>query len=121
MVCGIQKKCPTIIVKLWNYGRNWDRSHKELISKNIKKRQFKIKLKVFNHYGMSCNCCGESIFGFLTIDHVNGKASMNHDKSMKGKKLYIWLIKNNFPRGFQTLCWNCNSGKSNGVCPHKLL
>lgn len=28
-----------------------------------------------------------------------------------------------FPQGYQTLCFNCNSGKAinKGTCPHKLI
>jgi hypothetical protein len=31
------------------------------------------------------------------------------------------LCKNGFPKGFQTLCMNCNWGKyrNGGQCPHK--
>jgi len=104
----------------YHYSRNWDLSHKELISKNKKRDLIRMKKRVFEYYGESCTCCEESVFGFLTIDHIDGKASMNHKSDMKGKKLYSWLIRNNFPKGFQTLCWNCNSGSSNGICPHKL-
>ena len=35
--------------------------------------------------------------------------------------IYSWLIRNNYPEGFQVLCYNCNLGKAhnNGICPHK--
>ena len=38
-----------------------------------------------------------------------------------GTKFYRWLKRNNFPEGFQVLCFNCNCGKeiNKGVCPHK--
>ena len=34
--------------------------------------------------------------------------------------IYIWLKNNNFPEGFQVLCFNCNCGKARnkGICPH---
>ena len=39
----------------------------------------------------------------------------------KSSKFYLWLKRNNFPPGYQVLCWNCNCGRSinNGICPHK--
>lgn len=73
---------------------------------------------VFNHYGYKCACCGESEFYFLSIDHINGGGSQ-HRRDIKGP-LYLWLIRNNFPSGFQTLCYNCNLAKGHhGFCPHK--
>lgn len=41
----------------------------------------------------------------LSIDHIKGGGN-KHLKLIKGN-LYNWLIKNNFPTGFQTLCMNC--------------
>ena len=73
---------------------------------------------VFDHYGHMCKCCGETIRQFLTIDHINNDGA-EHRKSITSD-LYTWLIKNNFPDTFQTLCHNCNTGKhrNGGVCPH---
>jgi len=84
-----------------------------------RKRRAKEKKLVFNHYGRKCVCCGEENEGFLTIDHINGKGT-EHRKNIHNQ-LYYWLVKNNFPEEFQTLCFNCNWGKYNngGICPHK--
>ncbi len=72
-------------------------------------------------YGSHCQCCGEREPLFLTIDHVE-----NNGKKMRlvhgtGASFYRWLIRHNFPKGFQVLCMSCNLGKSRngGVCPHK--
>ena len=43
----------------------------------------------------------------LTIDHIKGGGT-KHRKKIKGEKITVWLKKNNFPKGFQTLCFNCN-------------
>lgn len=73
---------------------------------------------------MSCSCCGEDKIQFLGIDHINGRGN-EHRRKIWGKKaagnIYWWLKKNNFPKGFQVLCHNCNWGKfvNNGICPHK--
>ena len=41
----------------------------------------------------------------------------------KGAPLNQWLITNNFPNGFQILCWNCNFAKGSPAvsfkCPHQ--
>ncbi len=90
---------------------------------NIRKKK-----QVFEKYGGSiCNCCGETEFDFLQLDHVenNGashkrKLSSNGTKSDGSTKLYSWVIENGYPEGFQVLCANCNWGKRiSGICPHK--
>ena len=50
------------------------------------------------------------------IDHINGKGT-EHRKKI-GFNIYPWLVKNNFPEGFQTLCCNCSKGHL-GYCPHE--
>ena len=91
-----------------------DKSHKAKYTR-------KVKAVCFTHYGGKCNCCGESCMEFLTIDHINGGGT-KHRKSLgipTGFPFYIWLIKNNFPEGFQVLCYNCHMAKTYyGYCPH---
>ena len=83
------------------------------------------RLVVLNHYSggtMKCNCCGESIERFLTVDHINNDGAKHRRENPKVKKsIYKWLLQNNFPTGYQILCMNCNFGKqyNNGICPHK--
>ena len=69
--------------------------------------------------GGKCVCCGETEPLFLTIDHV-----MNDGYAMPRasyNRMSRWLIKNDFPDGFQLLCMNCNHGKhrNGGICPHQ--
>ena|SRR3990167_6779901 len=82
----------------------------------------RIKRDVFEHYGMKCACCFNKIEQFLTIDHIEGRKKWNHNHLMKGASLYAWLKRNNYPEGFQLLCWNCNITKGKyGECPHKAI
>ena len=77
-----------------------------------------------------CNCCGENFhIHFLAIDHIPGKYEMDDDPELKklgytskrqSEKLVRWIIKKNFPKGFQILCHNCNQSKGwYGICPHE--
>ena len=91
-----------------------------------------------------CNCCGYTGIEFLTIDHIVPKREMekkfqrmvktiNENVSITSKDIMAgfnanrkadplcqWLITNNFPKGFQILCWNCNFAKGIlGKCPHE--
>ncbi|KKL20144.1 hypothetical protein LCGC14_2458370 [marine sediment metagenome] len=79
-----------------------------------------LKTALINYYGNGeCACCGEKEITFLTIDHIEG-GGCKHLKKI-GYNFYKWLKQNNYPKGYQVLCFNCNRGKhlNNGVCPHK--
>lgn len=93
---------------------------REISNKAKKTYENKCKNLVLDHYGKKCVCCGETNLKFLTIDHINGGGT-KHRKKIKGEKITTWLCKNNFPKGFQVLCFNCNWGKhiNGGICPHK--
>ena len=82
------------------------------------------KRRVLEHYGTSCACCGTT--EHLAIDHVKGDGKRHREEiGATSQALYVWLIKNNFPAGFQTLCTSCNNSKKDGdrcrlihdVCP----
>ena len=105
---------------------------KENENKTIERRNQ--KTAVMAHYSKKlsnsdipcCNCCGENQFLiFLTIDHIKGwrnskETERRGGKRLTGKDLYHYLQKNNFPAGYQVLCMNCNSAKSDDeVCPHQ--
>jgi len=85
------------------------------------------KLVVFRHYCgkyIKCQCCGFDIIHLLTIDHIRGRKQYNHKKNFGGYGLYLWIIKNKFPKHFRVLCFNCNfsAGKNNNIkneCIHK--
>lgn len=101
----------------------WRKNNRERANElsRISKKKYEEKCKklVFEHYGKKCVCCGEECQTFLTIDHINGCGRIHRKKI--GEKINIWLYKNNFPEGFQTLCFNCNWGKhiNGGICPHQ--
>ena len=69
---------------------------------------------VFDHYGWACKCCGST--DWLTIDHVAGDGQEHRAATGcgSGSGMYLWLVKNEFPGGFQTLCWPCNNSKKAG-------
>ena len=100
--------------------------YRKKYDKEIKKRIIDLKLEVMAHYSKVisnsdipvCACCKEKHIEFLTLDHINGRKSMNHKPSLKADKLCRTLKREGFPKGIQVLCWNCNSAKSDkGVCP----
>lgn len=87
-----------------------------------KVRRDENRKSVLERYGGKCVCCGEIELYFLAIDHVEGNGNTHRKEINKyGSGFFEWLIKNNFPEGFQVLCHNCNMGKhlNGGVCPHQ--
>jgi hypothetical protein len=88
---------------------------KQRSSKLAKKR----RRAVITHYGGACACCGQDIFEFLEIDHIDGGGAAHRKKIGQGG-LYRWLITNDYPSGFQVLCSDCNHSKGRyGACPHR--
>lgn len=101
--------------------------NKEKRDKRVKEYQMQAKIDVMNHYSSGankCKCCSVSGLPFLTLDHIEGDGAEKRSSKqhVKGTMLYIWLRKNNYPNGFQVLCYNCNQAKRQSPeCPHRLL
>ena len=103
-----------------------------------KAREANNRLNVLQHYSKllsnsesaCCNCCKESEINFLAIDHIAGKKQMDSEPELiklgyrstfQTNGLIRWILNNNFPKGFQVLCTNCNTAqaypKNNNKCP----
>ena len=77
-------------------------------------KQIELKIKVLTHYGNGkCACvkCGFDDIRALSIDHIGG-GGREHMRNAKIGNMYLWLWKQNFPDGYQTLCMNCQFIKS---------
>jgi len=97
-------------------------ARKECISTCGKRGNARRRKIVLVHYGSRCACCGEDEEGFLTIDHIDGIVPEMAvvGRKLGGVNLYKYLIKYNFPPGYQCLCSNCNMAIGWwGICPHK--
>lgn len=83
----------------------------------------KLREEAIKAYGGKCNCCGENTPVFLTIDHVNNNGAEHRKEVPAGSTFHRWLKSNGYPKDFQILCWNCNSGRhlNGGICPHSEL
>ncbi len=97
--------------RLYNYKHRTDTQNKLLELKNI----------VLTHYGngkLACVICGysDNIYA-LCIDHINGGGT-KHREYLKSGSIYKILQKQKYPKGYQTLCMNCNFIKraENGEC-----
>lgn len=104
---------------------------RDIFNKRGRRHRSSLRLETFSYYcggKPRCQCCGENMLDFLTLDHINNDGA-EHRRSMglingtRGNcttETFRWLKKHNFPDGFQVLCANCNLGKlkNGGTCPH---
>jgi hypothetical protein len=111
----IRRHIPEIHAKILiqhkeHYARNRTRRRKEM-----RKLAATLKLEALTHYGPEgiLRCCWENCTvvdtDMLSLDHVNNDGAKHRRKSgqrLGGEKLYRWVIQENFPDGFQTLCMN---------------
>jgi hypothetical protein len=76
------------------------------------------KRKVFEHYGNECANCWFDDIRALQIDHINDNGAEERKalggQNFSGWKFYKYLIDNDYPDGYQTLCANCNMIKQLG-------
>lgn len=106
-------------------AREWRQKHPER-SKELKLKSYyrhreenlilmrksgqEAKKEVLILYGngkCACAICGESRLACLSIDHIHGNGYEHRKRVGGGSLLYRWLIRNNYPEGFQTLFMNC--------------
>lgn len=104
----------------WEKNTVWRELTAERRKAQDRARYAVVKAQVFAHYGEVCACCGVDEMSFLTIDHMRGNGNA-HRRQINKFTIYSWLIKQGFPKEFQTLCINCNIGryKCGGICPHE--
>lgn len=121
---GVRAYCKVCACKYRNKERSKVASKKyrdkeDLEVRRARKRAWsrKLRLEVLTALGGHCVNCGQTYEGFLTIDHINNDGAA-HRKTVPSNNLYYWLRRNNYPPGFQLLCWNCNCFKGcRGVLP----
>jgi len=108
------------------YDRLWYRTPKGRQSHD--RQAARLKWVALTHYSSTpprCACCGETMFEFLTLDHIDGNGAEHKKEIMKqtgwkGVPLYTWLASHGYSKGFQVLCFNCNAAKGQrSCCPHK--
>lgn len=90
-------------------------AHKGQIKQHNRQSARKIKIEVLTHYSIGmypiCAHCGEEDLDVLCIDHINNDGAKHRQTAGLGINLYAWLKRNNYPKGLQVLCANCNLKK----------
>ncbi len=103
---------------------NQERYHKTPKGRAVMKRAYKryfpkyswaLKASIVAKYSPTNSCmkCGISDIRVLTIDHIKGDGAEQRrlNRIRGGYPTYVWLQKNEFPEGFQVLCYNCQKIK----------
>lgn len=116
-----------------NKDKLQEKGRKKYYHNKQKRRQQrdKIKEEVLSHYGngqLACVKCNFRDIRALSLDHIRGDGNEEKRRLHKvGIDLYIYLKKNGYPEGYQTLCMNCQfikrveRGEYNQWKPKKLI
>ena len=84
--------------------------HRVEINKKLECKRKEIRARVLTHYGngeLACVLCGFANIDALSIDHVRGGGNQHRRQVGIGNHINDWLVRNNYPEGFRTLCMNC--------------
>lgn len=120
-----KEKYYTDIVTARAKSRYYNRDKKEYNRSYASRERARLKKQVMWHYSngtMQCNKCGYNDIRALCIDHIDGNGSLHrkllsaNNPKLKprdggGCTMYRWLRKNDYPKGYQVLCFNCNQIK----------
>jgi hypothetical protein len=121
--CGIEKPIADFYLR-----PGGERSHHwcKICNNEHRKARFREDRRAaLDHYGHGdprCACCGEALFEFLALDHVNndGGAHRRQLGVTGGAGFYAWLRKTGYTYdGLVVACHNCNLARAMyGRCPH---
>ena len=101
----------------------WKTDNPELARQRDQEYRRRIKQDFVNAYGGKCECCGETIFEFLTCEHLNNSGKPDRVTGFLGLKMYLKAKREGYPKDKYTcLCMNCNfAGRFGKQCPHRVL
>jgi hypothetical protein len=102
------------------YMTDWRKKNRSKTRGYNKTRRVNLKVTALTHYGpvgvMKCSWTGCEVDDpdMLSLDHVNNDGA--DDRKVRGRRgsgyqLYFELKKENFPAGYQTLCYNHQAKK----------
>ncbi len=98
----------------FEYSKKYAKDHVENYRKNAARR----RREAIEKLGGRCECCGETEYKFLAIDHIHGLHY--RDRTESGNALVNKVRTNpNAEELYRILCHNCNSATAYyGSCPH---
>lgn len=99
--------------------RDWYKKHDGAgYAKRIRE---KLRMEFISEFGSKCECCGESEYAFLTIEHKGDWGGEHRKKKPCTHQQLTDAKKQGWPRDrYGLLCFNCNRASFGGLtCPHK--
>ena len=94
------------------YKKQYYKDNRERIINRTKSHNYNNRSEVLYWYSdglMNCNNCGQDHREFLCIDHIDDSgADHRREIGEGGDRVYMYIIRNKFPEGYQVLCNNCN-------------
>ena len=99
------------------YQQHYYLETKEKYKEYHRRANKELKVKTLLHYSpidsLKCSRCGIDDIDVLCLDHINGGGSEQRRRLNigHGSNFYSWLKRNNYPSGYQVLCFNCNMKK----------
>lgn len=98
--------------RILNHSKIYQKEHPEISRRATAARYLRLKNEVLTHYGngkLACVRCGFNNMGALSIDHLDGGGHQFRveNKLTSTYDFYGWLKKKGYPKGYQTLCMNC--------------
>lgn len=99
------------------YQVNYGKENAETYRENQRRR----RREVIEELGGKCECCGETEYQFLAIDHINGLTK--RDRTDSGNSLAVKVKRSGYDKTiYRVLCHNCNMSLGfYGFCPHNNL
>ena len=105
-----------------NRRRRWVRtpSGKESRKAAMWRHKVKLRTEMIDAYGGRCECCEETEYFFLTLEHKNGGGTA-HRKQFGVLGVLVDLKRRGWPKDeYTVLCYNCNMATKDGrICPHQ--
>lgn len=99
-------------VRAREWHRDWRKANPERVKQIHIEEVTRLRSEVLTYYGggkLACVRCGFDNIKALSIDHINGDGSkgVGWKKRKAGKSFYRLLRRQGYPKGYQTLCMNC--------------
>lgn len=102
-------------------NKAWRERNRDNQRRYYKRVRKEARIEALEHYGGKCFCCGETLYEFLAVHHIDGGGNKHRKSLGYGSGDFCrWLKKNGWPEGYRTSCHNCNSALGfYGYCPHQ--
>lgn len=107
--------------KYWNENKEhfakvskiYRKENSEILKKNKREYYQKLRSAALSYYSddkLECALCGIKEYTYLCLDHIDGGGTKQRaeNSALRGKAVYAWVKKNDYPLIFRVLCYNCN-------------